>query len=66
MTLYRATFATKAGVHRRMTFSVSGGHRAAWQFAESWELRDDNLQSVAAIRPIARPEFQLQSNLSGV
>ena len=54
--IYRAVYATKAGIVRRMTFSVAGGIKAAYSFAEQWQLADDALQAVA----IVRPQFQLQ------
>ncbi len=67
--LYRALYQTRTGTVRRMTFAHSGGIKAAHRFAESWQIEGangDKLIGVATVRPLARPEFQLQSNLSGV
>lgn len=65
MTLYRALYQTRSGQSRRMTFSAAS-MREAHTVAERWQLRDDKLQAVVTIRPLGRPEFSLQANLSGV
>ncbi len=64
MTLYRALYQTRTGTVRRMTLAAAT-MREAWRIAADWA-GDDRLQAVATVRPLARPEFSLQSNLSGV
>lgn len=64
-TLYRALYQTRTGQSRHMTFSHSGGIKAAHSFAQAWELRDDKLLAVVTVRALERPAFQLQANLSG-
>ncbi len=64
MTLYRALYQTRTGTVRRMTFAHSGGIKAAHVFAAQWELRDDRLESVHTVRPLARPQFDLISEVA--
>ena len=52
MTLYRALYLTLAGKSRRMTFAA-GDAEAAHRIAEEWELADDRLLTVQALRPLA-------------
>ncbi len=62
-TLYRAVYVTRIGEKRRMTFAHSGGIKAALEFAKLWSLADDRLVRVETVRPLARPQFSLQSDL---
>lgn len=57
MNLYRAIYATRTGHQRRMTFAASDV-KAAHKVAEEWELSDDRLQGVAALRPL-QDQFKL-------
>ena len=57
MNLYRAIYATRTGHQRRMTFAAQDV-RAAHKVAEEWELSDDRLQGVAALRPL-QDQFRL-------
>lgn len=66
VTLYRALYQTRSGQSRRMTFSHSGGIKAAHSFAQAWEQRDDKLLAVVTVRALERPAFQLQAQLTGV
>lgn len=58
-TLYRALYQKRTGQSRHMTFSHSGGIKAAHKFAELWQLSDDKLLAVVTVRELARPVYQL-------
>lgn len=57
MNLYRAIYRTKSGHERRMTFAERDA-KAAHRVAEEWELSDDRLQGVAALR-LRQDQFRL-------
>ena len=57
MNLYRAIYATRTGQQRRMTFAAADA-KSAHRVAEEWELSDDRLQGVAALRPL-QDQFKL-------
>lgn len=54
MTLYRATYETRAGHERRMTFAAADGQQAQ-RVATEWELSDDKLRRVVPLRALERP-----------
>jgi hypothetical protein len=58
--MYRATYRSKHGTERRMTFRCDQGIRQAHRFAQAWELTDDTLQRVEWVRECERPLFELQ------
>ena len=62
MNLYRATYETNAGHTRRMTFAAADA-RQAQRIAAEWEASDDRLKTVAALRPLQAPMFQLRGGV---
>lgn len=59
--IYRAKYVTQSGTERRMTFSHSGGIKAAYAFAQSWQIRDERLEYVEWVREAQRPVLELQA-----
>lgn len=51
MSLYRALYQTTAGRLRRMTFAAPDAEQAH-RIAKDWQLTDDRLLTVQALRPL--------------
>ncbi len=57
LTLYRAFYLSKQGKPRGMTFAAPSAEQAA-KVAENWQLPQDTLLTVKAVRPL-QPELRL-------